>query len=761
MSFLNRSLCANSVVFCVSVVRSVRKVLTTEAQRHSATSRRNQSSTKSGKCFRAISSGFVDRHLHYDHNAIHEVTRNITKFLLLCRKTSPRKQEVGRLFQGELRTPILSGGPYAVWLYMTALILAMMPATLLSAEPAARQTPSRPRSVGRADSTEASRSLPAIHSRAEFDSLAVVYDPNTPYALPHALFVIDRQNRNRIYYVNTKRYKFHKDFVNGTYLSLERGQVFFENNYLKANRRFILGTIAYQTPVKRWTFEFWEGDLITAEQIKLASEIINQSFFVPVAYKPNSSRQEEASASIAGLQRVLQTDISKEQDYQPLNVAKNLGRIHIIPKLDEHVEIGFNEILVLDEVPVQLPPVAGIITTKPSTPLSHINLLAKGWGVPNVYIKNAQELFKQYNGWWVEFDARRDSYSIKRADNSALDEYQKRLKERLDVMKPRFDLSRTKLASLNDQRAGSVIAYGAKSANLGELIHARMPGVIVPPGFTIPFFYYDQFLKENKLDDAIYTMLNDQKFVHDPAYRRAYLTRMRESFQKGSVNAQLSTEILRLWHADFPGKGVFARSSTNSEDLPNFNGAGLYTSMPNLRTDEQLIEGIKSVWASVWNFEAYEARERAGIDHMKVFMAVLIQEGINSESSGVMITADPFNRDDKEPAVYISAKRGLGMKVVEGQRIAEQVVYRPKANAVQVLTRSEEDSLLTFDEHGGIKEIPISGERMVLSDEVVRRLAAAAAKIKTVFAGKDQDIEWAYMKGQIYIVQARPYIPGG
>lgn len=604
------------------------------------------------------------------------------------------------------------------------------------------------------------RSLPAIKSQAEFDSLSVVYDANTAYALPHVLFVIDRKEKNRIYYVNTKLYKFHKDFVNGTYLSLERGQVFFENNYLKANRRFILGTVAYQTPVRRWTFEFWEGDLIPPEQIKLASDIINRSFFVPVAYKPNSSRQEEVSADL-GLQRVLQTEISKEQDYQVLNVAKTLGRIHVIPKLDDHVEIGFNEILVLDEVPIQLPPVAGIITSKPSTPLSHINLLAKGWGVPNVYIKNAQELFKQYNGWWVEFDARRDTYSIKKADNNALDEYQKRLRQRLDIMRPRGDLALTKIASLSEQRASSVIAYGAKSANLGELIHARLPGFTVPPGFTIPFYYYDQFLRENKLDDAIYAMMNDQKFVHDPAYRREYLVRLRGDFQKGKVNDKLRSEVLRRWHAEFPGKGVFARSSTNSEDLPNFNGAGLYTSMPNLRTDDQLIEGIKTVWASVWNFEAYEARERAGIDHSKIYMAVLIQEGINSESSGVMITTDPFNKNSKDPAIYISAKRGLGMKVVEGQRIAEQVVFRPRANSVQVLTRSEEDSLLTFDERGGIKEIPISGERAVLSDDVVRRLAAAAEAIRRVFGGKDQDIEWAYMKGQLYIVQARPFIAGG
>src|SRR6266550_889019 len=136
-------------------------------------------------------------------------------------------------------------------------------------------------------------SLPAITSREEFDSIAVTYDANTPYALPHALFVIDRHDQNKIYYVNTKRYPFHKDFVNGTYLSLERGRALFENNYLKPNRRFIMGTVAYQTPVKRWTFEFWEGDLITADQIKLAADIINRSFFVPVAYKPNSNRQDE------------------------------------------------------------------------------------------------------------------------------------------------------------------------------------------------------------------------------------------------------------------------------------------------------------------------------------------------------------------------------------------------------------------------------------------------------------------------------------
>jgi len=604
------------------------------------------------------------------------------------------------------------------------------------------------------------RSLPAVKSQAEFDSISVTYDANTPYALPHALFVIDRKDNNKIYYVNNKRYSFHKDFVNGTYLSLESGKEFFDNNYLKPNRRFILGTIAYQTPVKRWTFEFWEGDLIPADQIQLAGEVINKTFFTPVAFKPNSLRQDEASHSLTGVERVLQSDIAKEQAYQALNIAKGIGRIHIIDKLDDHVEIGFNEILVLDEVPVQLPPVAGIITSKPSTPLSHINLLAKGWGIPNAYIKNAKELFKQYDTWWVTFETNRDNYSVKRADLNQLHEYQRRLKERLDVVKPRFDLSETRLLSLAQQRKTLSIAFGGKSANLGEVMHANLPGIIVPGGFTIPFYYYDEFIKRNNLDDEIFALLNDQKFVHDPAYRRGRLETLRENIQKAEFDPELKKEVLDRVAREFTGKGLFVRSSSNSEDLPNFSGAGLYTTVPNVRGDKELIEAIKTVWASLWNFEAYEFRERANVDHSKIFMAVLLQEGINSESSGVMISTDPFDKENVG-AIYISAKRGLGIKVVEGQRIAEQIIFRPRTNAVQVLTRSAEDSLLTFDENGGVKEVPITGDRVVLTDEVIRRLVRAAAEIKRVFGSRDQDIEWAYMKGQIFIVQSRPYIPGG
>ncbi len=605
--------------------------------------------------------------------------------------------------------------------------------------------------------TSNKRFLNEIKSRAEFDSIARVYHKGTPYALPHAMFVIDRQNKNKIYYSNSQRYRFHQDFVNANYLSLDRGEDFFKKNYVNDKRRFILGTLAYQTPIKGWTMEFWEGDTITPELMKLAYETINKTFFEPVALKPNSLKQEESSAKVENIKRVLQSDITKEQEYQAMNTAKSIGRIHIIEKLDDKVEIGDNEILILSEVPVTLPSVEGIIVSRPSTPLSHVNLLAKGWGIPNAYIKNAHELFKQFDGRWVEFETKLDSYTIKPADIDKLKAYQEQLKAFNMTMIPPSDLSVKKLAMLGEQRKGDVKIYGAKSANLGELMNAKLKGFIVPDGFTVPFYYYDKFMKENGLDEVVLDLVNDDKFVHDPSHRRQKLLELQAMIQKGKFDPLLREEILKLAKEKFPNKGLFARSSTNSEDLPNFNGAGLYSSKGNIKGDDALIEAVKFVWASIWNFRAYEARERSHIPHDEVYMAVLIQDAINSEKSGVIITTDPYDQNDNN-SIYISAKKGQGELVVSGVKVGEQVLYRTKSKTVKILTRSEEDSQLVFDENGGMRQEPIVKGLLVLKDDDTRRLADISQRIKKVFGNKDQDIEWAIVGQDIFIVQSRPYI---
>jgi pyruvate,water dikinase len=68
--------------------------------------------------------------------------------------------------------------------------------------------------------------------------------------------------------------------------------------------------------------------------------------------------------------------------------------------------------------------------------------------------------------------------------------------------------------------------------------------------------------------------------------------------------------------------------------------------------------------------------------------------------------------------------------------------------------------MLVFDERGGVKEVTIEKKRRVLTDSLVRSLANAVLRIKRIFSGRDQDIEWVFSRGRLYIVQSRPYIDG-
>jgi len=147
---------------------------------------------------------------------------------------------------------------------------------------------------------------------------------------------------------------------------------------------------------------------------------------------------------------------------------------------------------------------------------------------------------------------------------------------------------------------------------------------------------------------------------------------------------------------------------------------------------------------------------------------VLIQSGVTMDSGGVMITKDPYDSYNKG-AVYISAtfghniavtSEGIGSSVGPGSKkaIPEQILFSPKSNSVQVLTRSDQETMFVPDANGGLKEVPFDSKRRVLSDAVARNLVRSANDIKRVFGGKDQDIEWGIMNGRIYIVQARPYI---
>jgi len=655
---------------------------------------------------------------------------------------------------------------------VVAWICLLFLSLIISAQPGRKPSPSRNGREGMGGPATSKRFLPAIPSQADFDQMARVYNAKTPYALPHAMFVIDRRARDKVYYVNSQMFRFHQDFANAQYLSLKRGEDFFRDVYVNDRRRLIVGTIAWQEPVKKFTFEFWEGDLITSQMIADAYAAIKKTFFTDVSFKPNSVRQEDASADL-NIPKVTADEIQKNQEYLALNVAKGVGRIHVIDKLDDTVEIGYNEIVVLKEVPLDLPPVAGIIVSQPTSPLSHINLLAKGWGIPNAYIKDANDLFRAHDGFWFKFETTLTDYKYEACLKECLDERPEISPtvygaNRDQFKAPPSDLNTTKLALLTEMRAGDNNTYGSKAANLGEVIHSHPKAFDVPPGFGIPFVYYKKFMESNGLFDIIDELMDDQDFVHNPSVRKKKLEAFRQKIQGGKFDDNLRAEIITKWKGLLGGKAVYVRSSSNAEDTGKFSGAGLYSSVENVKNEDQVIEGVKSVWASIWNFKAYEARERNFVDHDRTYMGVLIQSGVTMDSGGVMITKDPYDSYNKG-AVYISAtfghniavtSEGIGSSVGPGSKkaIPEQILFSPKSNSVQVLTRSDQETMFVPDANGGLKEVPFDSKRRVLSDAVARDLVRSANDIKRVFGGKDQDIEWGIMNGRIYIVQARPYI---
>ncbi len=597
-------------------------------------------------------------------------------------------------------------------------------------------------------------SLPKITSQADFDSIARTYHQGTPYALPHLMFVIDRRAKNKVYFINSQRFRFHKDFLLATYL-VPRGADVFKPIYIDADRRFIVGTIAWQRPVEKFTWELWEGDLATKEHVITADDTINNFFFTRVYFKPNSLRQEELTDNI-GLERVLQSDINKNQEYLALNTGKAVGRIHIIDKLDDTVEIGDNEILVLKELPMSLPPVRGVIVAQPSTPLSHINILAKGWNIPNVYIKDADRLLREYDTFVYKLEATLTDYKLERA---SLDDIRRGFVSP-DQQVPPVNLTVKKLAGLREMRKKDSVIYGAKAANQGEIINARIPAVSIPDGFSIPFYWYDKFIKDNRLDATLQEMLDTYDFVHNPRVRRQKLEEFRNAIQSGEFDPELRKTVISKWRTELGGKPVFVRSSSNSEDLPNFSGAGLYSSVANVREEEKLIEAIKKVWASLWKFEAYEARVRNYVSQTNVYMSALIQIGVDMNKGGVMITKDPFD-EANDDAVYISAVCGHNSNVVNNSGIPEQILFNPKSNSVVVMTLSQQENALAFDENGDLKATSdkcANAQKRVLTDLQARSLAKTARRIQNLFGRKEQDIEWGIMNGRVYIVQARPYI---
>jgi pyruvate, water dikinase len=614
-------------------------------------------------------------------------------------------------------------------------------------------------------------------------------------------FVLDIKT-NKIYFVDSNVFTLHADFVVDYLQKIPRtpeNMRRYNQNYSTKKPQFILGYLTHYPQIKAgtqsqnnglWTFSFWEGDTITPKDIRSTYKKLQQTFKVaPLVYRPDSTRQENVAKLLKPykIATINNNQIYKSQPYQAFNTGVAVGRLNIVPvgSKFENLQFAADEIVILQEAYPDISPVAGIVTSVPSTPLAHVNLRAAAWGIPNATDIYAAELYFVQQHKWVRMEVSEQQLMITPASAQEIAAAQVKLTvKQIDL--PKADLAAIQLAPLNAIRATDATKYGAKTANLGEMVYAnnllmmtnsmglptselaprtnQVAGstlINIPDGFGIPFNYYVAHIKQHKIDSQIAAMLSHPNFKNDVAWRKQALQALRQAIIKAPLSPSALTSITKQWQTQLAKKGVFVRSSTNAEDLTGFNGAGLYDTVPNVKTDAALEAAIKQVWASSWNLRAVEERSHFGIDHSQVYPAVLIQTAVNAAAAGVLLTTDIWGH---QAGTYtINAKWGLGLRVVEGQKVAEQILYDTNNDGTRVISRSDETTMLVASANGGMIEMPVPKNEAILTEKRAKLLGMAAKRVTKIFKDTDVlDIEWVLeiKDGQdlIWLVQARPYV---
>ncbi len=584
-------------------------------------------------------------------------------------------------------------------------------------------------------------------------------------------FIIDLAT-NDIYFIDVNLFNIHADFVLGVLLKkawTAANVREYNRNYERDKPKFILGYLTHHRKIDRWSFSFWEGDKIGAADVLRARARLEQTFFRKgLPFRPDSPMQAKVAAEVKrrGVPVISNDEVYKASDFQAFNKGRAVGRLRVVPVGTAYDALTFarTDIVLLQESYPDITPVAGILATAFSTPLSHVNLRATAWKIPNAGDKKARDKYAKLDGKHVYYEVTETGAIVREATAAEIKELEGKLAAARHIDLPVADTTNPRLPMLTRIRAKDVTSFGTKTANLGEIVTANLPGVSVPPGFGVPFFYYVQHLRRNGLDAKVTAMLADARFA-DPAWRKAALADLRQQIATAPIDPAALDLLYKRVRLELGGRGVFVRSSTNAEDLPGFNGAGLYDTVANVVGKQALGEALRTVWASVWTLRAVDERAAFGIDHRQVYGGVMIQVGVNATAAGVLVTRNLWDTSDAR-SYTINAKFGLGMRVVEGQKVPEQIIYDPANEGTKILSRSDDPVMLTFDASGGIVAKPVPpGQGVILTEERAKALGAQIKEIIPVFAGPDGtpqvlDIEWVLEGEQFWIVQARPYVGG-
>ena len=590
-----------------------------------------------------------------------------------------------------------------------------------------------------------------IPDQATFDTLA---NPQRGATLKVILFSLETNNPG-IFFINTNTYLYHVHFLYA-----------FVPNTVHLGILVIHYKPGLEAPDGSMGAYYWD-------QIQpLSFNAVERTVAVLAATAPGIAAKLYAAVwndQLGAIQpdldlyRESRIDLVFEEDFHPypdrplsLNEGVGYGLLRVMePDERPHPR----DVVIYETLPNDLPRVAGVISTVYQTPLSHVNLRAAQNDIPNAYIPNAlaDPDISPLIGGHVRYEVD-TSWKIRAATLAEVNAHYDASRP-ATTQTPQRDLSITEITPLSEISFEDWDAFGVKAANLAVLRTLGFPEGTVPDGFAIPFYFYDEFMKANGFHDRIEQILADPDFQSDFDVQDDMLDDLRDAIEDAETPAWI-TEALTAMHATFPeGTSLRYRSSTNNEDLPNFNGAGLYDSKtqdPDETEEDGIDKSLKGVFASLWTFRAFAEREFHRIDHTAAAMGVLVHPNYSDElANGVAVSFDHYDPDSTYNRHYVNTQLG------------EDLVTNPEA-----YSKPEE---LVLDPDGTYRVLFTSnlvppGE-LLMSDAQIRQLRQHLDVIHNHFEqlydpapGEPfaMEIEFKITSEDILAIkQARPWVFGG
>jgi pyruvate,water dikinase len=292
---------------------------------------------------------------------------------------------------------------------------------------------------------------------------------------------------------------------------------------------------------------------------------------------------------------------------------------------------------------------------------------------------------------------------------------------------------------------------GGKGRSLASLTAG---GFSVPDGFTITTVAYRRFVEANGLQAAILESAKPEVLKGALAFIGASAG-IQKLFADAVIPDEIIAEIRGAYEATAPRVAV--RSSATAEDLPDLSFAGQQDTYLNINGVDALLTAVKNCWASLWTARAMSYRHQMGIHHTQIEMAVVVQEMVMAQASGILFTANPATGDRDQ--MIVNASYGLGEAIVGGEITPDSFIIDRDTLTVTETVLGSKAHMIVADDKLGTRTIDVAmNERddQSIATAQLSELARLALRVESHFDKLPQDMEWVFADGKLWLVQSRP-----